>query len=96
MGVSPFELIPQHRLARSPSAGDAAVLLEQAKPGLYTAPGQPLDAGRALASEGAQHYRIGTSFEIGWSLQLNLEGEPSEYATSVPEHGVMLRGQLRF
>ena len=50
----------------------------------------------SLAGEGSQLYRIGTRFEIGSTLQLSLEGERHEAANGSAEHGVMLRGQLRF
>ena len=53
--------------------------------------------GFSLAGEGSQRYRIGGRFEIGSSLNLSLEGERREPANdAAAEHGVMLRGQMRF
>ncbi len=53
--------------------------------------------GVSLAGEGSQRYRIGGRFEIGSSLDLSLEGERLEPAKdAAAEHGVMLRGQMRF
>ncbi len=53
--------------------------------------------GFSLAGEGSQRYRIGSRFEIGSSLNLSLEGERREPANdAAAEHGVMLRGQIRF
>ena len=53
--------------------------------------------GFSLAGEGSQRYRIGSRFEIGSSLNLSLEGERREPANdAAAEHGVMLRGQMRF
>ena len=53
--------------------------------------------GFSLAGEGSQRYRIGSRFEIGSSLSLSLEGERLEPANdAAAEHGVMLRGQMRF
>ena len=51
----------------------------------------------SLAGEGSQRYRIGSRFEVGPALRLSLEGERREAANDVPaEHGVVVRGQLRF
>ena len=53
--------------------------------------------GFALVDEGSRRYRIGGRFEIGSSLHLSLEGERREPANdAAAEHGVMLRGQMRF
>ena len=53
--------------------------------------------GFSLAGEGSQRYRIGGRFEIGSSLNLSLEGERREPAKdAAAEHGMMLRGQMRF
>ena len=53
--------------------------------------------GFSLAGEGSQRYRIGGRFEIGSSLNLSLEGERRKPANATAaEHGVMLRGQMRF
>ena len=52
--------------------------------------------GFSLAGEGAQSYRIGGRFEIGTAFSLSLEGERREAANDEPDHGVMLRGELRF
>ena len=49
------------------------------------------------AGEGVQSYRIGGRFKIGPSFNLSLEGkrrEPANDATA--DHGVMLRGEMRF
>ncbi len=53
--------------------------------------------GFSLAGEGSQRYRIGGRFEIGSSLSLSLEGERLEPVNdAAAEHGMMLRGQMRF
>ncbi len=51
----------------------------------------------SLAGEGSQRYRIGGRFEIGSSLNLSLEDERREpVKDAAAEHGMMLRGQMRF
>ena len=53
--------------------------------------------GFSLAGDGTHHYRIGGRFEIGSAFNLSLEGERREPANDAAvEHGIMLRGQLRF
>ena len=53
-------------------------------------------AGMTLVDRTANTYRIGGRFDLGPSLSLSLEGERSESAASAPEHGVALRGALRW
>ena len=53
--------------------------------------------GFSLAGDGTHHYRIGGRFEIGSAFNLSLEGERREPANDAAvEHGIVLRGQLRF
>ena len=54
-------------------------------------------SGLSLAGEGARRYTLGGRLEIGPSLNLSLEAARRETAhDDAPEHGIMLRGQLRF
>ena len=54
-------------------------------------------SGLSLAGEGAGRYTLGSRLEIGSSLNLSFEGERRETAgDAAADHGVMLRGQLRF
>ena len=53
-------------------------------------------AGVTLVDRTANTYRIGGRFELGPSFSLSLEGERTESAGSAPEHGVALRGALRW
>ena len=54
-------------------------------------------SGLSLAGEGAGRYTLGSRLEIGSSLNLSLEGTRREAANdAAPDHGIMLRGQLRF
>ena len=54
-------------------------------------------SGLSLAGEGARRYTLGGRLEIGPSLNLSLEAARRETAhDDAPEHGVMLRSQLRF
>ncbi len=54
-------------------------------------------SGLSLAGEGARRYSLGSRLEVGSSLNLGLEGERREPANdTAADHGVMLRGQLRF
>ena len=54
-------------------------------------------SGLSLAGEGARRYSLGSRLEIGPSLNLSFEGERRETAgDAAADHGVMLRGQLKF
>ena len=53
-------------------------------------------SGVTWGSEGARYYRLGNRLEIGSEFDLRLEGVRRESARAAPDHGVMLRGQLRF
>ncbi len=53
-------------------------------------------AGLSLAGEGARRYRVGGRLEVAPAVRLSLEGERRESETGTPDHGVMLRGQLRW
>ena len=53
--------------------------------------------GFSLAGEGSRRYRIGIRFEIAPAFDLSFEGARREPANdAAAEHGVMLRGQIRF
>ena len=49
-----------------------------------------------LAGEGARHYRVGSRLELGPSATMGIEAERRESGAGAPDHGVMLRAQLRF
>ena len=53
-------------------------------------------AGVTLVDRTANTYRIGGRLDLGPSFSLSLEGERSDSAASPPEHGVALRGALRW
>ena len=53
-------------------------------------------AGVTLVDSIANTYRIGGRLDLAPSFSLSLEGERSESAESAPEHGVSLRGALRW
>ena len=54
-------------------------------------------SGLSLADEGARRYSLGSRLEIGPSLNLSFEGERRETTgDAAADHGVMLRGQLKF
>ncbi len=53
-------------------------------------------AGLLLAAEGSRRYRVGGRLELAPLLNLSVEGERRESATATADHGVMLRGQLRW
>ncbi len=52
--------------------------------------------GLSLSGEGTRRLRVGGRFEMGTGLDLSLEGERGERAGGEPDHGVILRGKLRF
>ena len=53
--------------------------------------------GLSLVGEGARRYTLGTRLEITPALDLSLEGERREAANDAePDHGIMLRGKVRF
>ena len=68
--------------------------------GLGAAPGLGVVtpyAGLGLAGEGARAWRAGARWRIAPEANLNLEGTRSEGAAGIaPEHGLMLRGALRW
>ena len=49
-----------------------------------------------LASEGKRHYRLGTRLDLGPSATMGIEAERRESGTAAPDHGIMLRAQIRF
>ena len=49
-----------------------------------------------LAGEGERHYRLGTRLDLGLSATMGIEAERRESGAVAPDHGVMLRAQLRF
>ena len=53
-------------------------------------------AGVTLVDRTANTYRIGGRLDLGPSFSLSLEGERSDSDASPPEHGVALRGALRW
>ena len=52
--------------------------------------------GLALSEGGARGYRLGARFRLGPALELGLEGERRESRTERTDHGLMLRGQVRW
>ena len=53
--------------------------------------------GVSLVGEGAQSYRLGSRLEIGSAVTLGLEGERRERGSDAGvDHGMMLRGQVRW
>ena len=88
-------------LADAPQdGGDAAVRLEaELGYGMPALRGQGLltpYGGFSLSSAGARDYRSGLRLELGPALRLDLEGARRETASAAPEHGLMLRGKVRF
>ena len=52
--------------------------------------------GLALSEGGPRGYRLGTRFLLGPAFELGLEGERRESRTDRAEHGLMLRGRVRW
>ena len=52
--------------------------------------------GLALSEGGTRGYRLGTRFLLGPAFELGLEGERRESRTDRAEHGLMLRGRVRW
>ncbi len=52
--------------------------------------------GLALSEGGARGYRLGARFLLGPAFELGLEGERRESRTERAEHGLMLRGRVRW
>ena len=50
----------------------------------------------SLDGGGERRYAVGSRWQRGDSLKLNLEGRRRESANDEPQHGVMLRGEVRF
>ena len=52
--------------------------------------------GFALSEGGAHGYRVGARFLLGAALELGVEGERREGRSERAEHGLMLRGRMRW
>ena len=52
--------------------------------------------GVGLAEGGTRGYRVGARFEWDPALEPSLEGERRESRADAAEHGVMLRGRIRW
>ena len=52
--------------------------------------------GFALSEGGTRGYRLGARFLLGPAFDLGLEGDRRENGTDRAEHGLMLRGRIRW